>query len=317
MVTVIIINWNSGGLLRQCLNDLDKQNALPTSILVIDNGSSDESTDGLEEFLGVEVSKLGENHGFAGGNNRALEQVETEYVALLNADAFPEKDWLKNLLAAAKAFPEVAAFGSRQMMYHDDALVDGLGDIYHFSGLIWRQDHGVPLETFSTTPFEIFSPCAGAALYRVDALRDVGGFDEDFFCYLEDVDLGFRLRLAGYKAMLVPDAVVNHVGGAASGGKHSKFAVYHGHRNLVWAYVKNMPGMLFWVCLPLHILLNFIEIVWFVLIGRGSIIFKSKRDAIYGLPNMWQKRKQIQKDRSVSVGEIWRVLDRRLWPSKK
>ena len=136
---------------------------------------------------------------------------------------------------------------------------------------------------------EIFSPCA-AAMYRRSVLLEVGGFDEDFFCYVEDVDLGFRLRLAGHKAMHVPDAVVHHVGSATTGGKHSDFSVYHGHRNVAWTFVKDMPGILFWLLLPLHILMNLASILWFALQGHGGVIVRAKRDALLGLPKMWYKR---------------------------
>jgi GT2 family glycosyltransferase len=317
MITVIIVNWNSGDHLERCLKYLSEQDLPPSRVLVIDNGSSDGSADIIEEKFDFELQRLGYNYGFAGGNNRALKQVDTEFVALLNPDAFPKKNWLKSLIVAAQEYPDVAAFGSLQVMLDNDELVDGMGDVCHLSGLVWRSGYGRPLNLMSNTPFEIFSPCAGAALYRTDALIVVGGFDEDFFCYVEDVDLGFRLRLAGFKSMLVPDAIVHHVGAAASGGRDSDFSIYHGHRNLVWSYVKNMPGVLFWLCLPLHFVLNIAEIFWFTIRRKGSVILRAKRDAVFGLRKMRNKRKQIQKQRSVSVYDIWQVLDKRFWPSRR
>ena len=317
MVTVVIVNWNSGELLRQCLADLSLQDLAPTRILVMDNCSTDSSVEGLDSFCGVEVHKLGVNFGFAGGNNHAFELIDTEFVALLNPDAFPEPGWLRELVAAAETYKDVAAFGSCQMIHNSNSLIDGMGDVYHMSGLVWRQGHGFPLTLVGSGPIEIFSPCAGAVLYRTDVVKALGGFDEDFFCYVEDVDLGFRLRLSGYRVMLVPTAVVHHVGSATSGGRHSDFSIYHGHRNLVWSYVKNMPGWLFWACLPLHLAMNVATILWFVIHGKGSVILRSKMDAIFGLPNMWRKRKFIQESRSVSVAEIWSVLDKRYFPSKR
>lgn len=317
MVTVIIVNWNSGKLLEQCLKDLRRQELVPNRILVIDNDSSDGSQNVANIEFGEELQRMDSNLGFAKGNNRAIEQVDTEFVALLNPDAFPAENWLSELVAAAHKYQGAAAFGCRQMIHNGDGLIDGLGDAYHISGLVWRRWHGLRIGTISNTPFEIFSPCAGAALYRTEALREVGIFDEDFFCYVEDVDLGFRLRLAGYKSMLVPSAVVDHVGAATSGGSHSDFSIYHGHRNMVWAYVKNMPNLLFWACLPFHLVMNITAVVWFVIKGQGSVILRAKRDALYGLPKMWHKRNQIQKKRSVSVRDIWRVLDKRIWPSRR
>lgn len=316
MVSVIIVNWNGNDLLRQCLRDLLQQTIPPTRILVIDNGSTDGSAEQIMDLPRVAVRKLGENLGFAAGNNRAFAECDTEFVALLNPDAFPEPDWLEKLMAAARAHPDVAAFGCRQMVVGAEGVVDGLGDVYHLSGRIWRRGQGRSLQPSDLISGEIFSPCAGAALYRRAALADVGGFDEDFFCYVEDVDLGFRLRLKGYRSMYVPDAVVHHIGSATTGGQHSDFSVYHGHRNLVWTFVKDMPGALFWLLLPMHVLLNFLSLLWFALRGQGRVIWRAKRDALLGLPKMWHKRQCIQETRVASIREIWWLLDKRMIPIK-
>ena len=235
---------------------------------------------------------------------------------LLNPDAFPEPDWLEHLVNASKANPDYTMFASRQLMDGDQSLLDGDGDVYHISGLVWRAGHGLPVSGAVHEPQEIFSPCAAAALYRRDALMSVDGFDEDFFCYVEDVDLGFRLRLMGHRCLLVPSAVVRHIGSATTGGHRSDFSVYHGHRNLVWAFVKNMPGWLFWVLLPLHIVMNCATICMFVIRGQGRVILRAKLDSIKGLPGAWSKRKQIQSSRQVTVGNIWRLLDKRLFSKK-
>jgi GT2 family glycosyltransferase len=312
-VTVVIVNWNSGDLLNRCLSALARQTVPPGKILVIDNGSRDGSAEGAGQLPNVELREMGRNLGFAGGNNEAFKACATDWVALLNPDALPEPDWLEKLLAAARLHPEVAAFGSRQMAAESSGILDGTGDVYHISGKVWRRDKGRPYRKQDDPPCEIFSPCACAALYRREALLSVGGFDGDFFCYVEDVDLGFRLRLTGYRALYVPDAVVHHVGSATTGGQHSDFSVYHGHRNLVWTFVKNMPGPLFWGLLPLHVLLNFVSVAYFVLRGQGRVILRAKRDALKGLPQMLQKRRRIQRDRKTSALDIWRVLDKR-WP---
>jgi GT2 family glycosyltransferase len=132
----------------------------------------------------------------------------------------------------------------------------------------------------------VFAPCAAAALYRRDVLLEVSGFDESYFAYLEDVDLGFRLRLAGYRCLYVPDAVVRHVGSATTGGQHSDFSVYHGHRNLV--------------------------IVYFSLRGQGRVILKAKWDAIKGLPRILRERRRVQKNRRISSWELRRVMTKGL-----
>lgn len=315
--TVIIVNWNCGQFLDECLHHLLQQSCRPAKILVMDNGSEDGSAERAQQLPGVTVRMLGANLGFAAANNLALEECTTEYVVLLNPDAYPEPDWLHRLVSAAKARPQVAAFGSRQMIYGRPAMIDGIGDVYHVSGLVWRNGHGRSMQAEDDMAAEIFSPCACAVLYRREALREVGGFDEDYFCYVEDIDLGFRLRLAGYTAMVIPDAVVHHVGSGSTGGQHSDFSVYHGHRNLIWTYFKNVPGWLFWALLPAHLALNAVSIAYFIWRGQGKVILKAKWDALRQLPKMWRKRQRIQQARRVGVMDIWHMLDKRLMPSRK
>jgi GT2 family glycosyltransferase len=194
-------------------------------------------------------------------------------------------------------------------------MLDGDGDKMHICGLAWREGHGHIVTPRETRPKDVFSPCAAAALYRRDALDEVGGFDEEFFCYYEDIDIGFRLRLAGHRCLLVPDAVAYHIGSLSTGERrHSDFAVYHGHRNMVSTYVKDMPLLLFFLLLPAHITINIITIIWFSLLGQGAIICKAKYDAILVLPRMWKKRSDIKKYSIVSISEIWKVLDKSFLP---
>lgn len=317
--TVVIVNWNSWDILACCLDKLRQQTFQNFNVLVIDNASDIPApSEFISHYFNLTLIQNQTNLGFAAANNQAINLLgDAEWVVLLNPDAFPETDWLAQLMDAARNNPDYAMFASRQLMDGNHNLLDGDGDVYHISGLVWRAGHGMAVNEAVHEPREIFSPCAAAAMYRRDALMEVGGFDEDFFCYVEDVDLGFRLRLMGYRCLLVPSAVVRHIGSATTGGQRSDFSVYHGHRNLVWAYVKNMPGLLFWALLPLHILMNCATICMFAVRGKGRVILRAKRDAIKGLPRMRAKRKQIQRNRVVSVKAIWQVLDKRLLPGKK
>lgn len=315
-VTVVVVNWNGEQFLERCLTALLAQTVKPHEIILLDNASTDGSLGIARRFPAVRVMALEQNTGFARGNNLAIEaaSARSEWIALINPDAFAAPRWLEALLAAAESRPDFAVFGSKLVNAADSSLLDGTGDACHISGLVWRTAHGVPVSALGESACEIFSPCAAAALYRRSALLDVGGFDEDFFCYAEDVDLGFRLRLAGYRCLYVPQSVAHHVGSGTTGGQHSDFSVYHGHRNLVWMFVKDMPGLLFWLLLPLHLALNLVSIVRFTLRGQGGVMLRAKRDALLGLPKMWRKRREIQKNRLASVGQIWRVLDKRLVP---
>lgn len=290
-ISVVIVNWYSEDHLATTLAALDRQTRAPARVVIIDNGSR--APIPVERYgLGPIVARsMPGNLGFAAGNNRALfDEVDTEWVALLNPDAIPEPDWLECLARAVERHPEVAAFGSLQLCADDPGRLDGLGDVYHVSGAAWRAGYRAPAVNVPTTPVSIFAPCAAAALYRRAALVELGGFDEDYFCYFEDVDLGFRLRRQGYQCLLVPDAVVRHVGSLTSGGQQSDFAVYHGHRNLVWTFFKNMPTGLLWRYLPQHLLFNLVSVLFFSLRGQARVILRAKRDALLGLPRVWRKR---------------------------
>jgi GT2 family glycosyltransferase len=316
-VSVILVNWNSGNLLKRCLRHLELQTVPPKCVFVVDNASVDGSADIKNTSDRVKVLKMTANLGFAAANNQALTQCTTEFVALLNVDAFPEPDWIEKLLKAAVKYSDYAAFGSRQLSYENPKIIDGIGDSYHLSGLVWRNRHGEFLHSFDRISHEIFSPCAAAAMYRRSTLIEIGGFDEDYFCYVEDVDLGFRLRLSGYRAMYVSDAIVQHMGSVMTGGQRSDFSVYHGHRNLVWTYIKNMPGVLFWLLLPLHLLLNIVTICIFALRGQLSVILNAKLDAVKGLQQVFKKRKHIQSKRVAKIQDIWQILDKHPLPQKR
>lgn len=312
-VAVLIVNFNSGPLLGECLRHVCAQTRRPERVIVVDNASNDGSADWAEcDYPGVAVVRLESNQGFAAANNLAARQAgEVDWLALLNPDAFPKPDWLERLLAATDRHPECASFGSRLLDANDPGRLDGTGDVYHVSGLAWRRDHGWPVISGADEAGEIFAPCAAAALYRRDAFLEAGGFDEDYFCYFEDVDLGFRLRLLGYRCRYVPDAVVRHVGSAVT-GRRSPFSLYHGHRNLVWTWCKNMPALLFWLYLPQHVLLNLCTVLWYALRGQGITLLRAKWDALRGLPRCWRQRRVIQTRRRISAWQLRQAMSRGL-----
>lgn len=319
-VAVIIVTWNASALLAGVLDALSRQTFAPQRVVVVDNGSADAKMIATLIALhpGVEWMPLPDNRGFAVANNAGIAQCTgVEFIALLNPDAFPEPEWLEHLVSAAKSNLESASFASRLLMHLNPDILDGAGDCMSIYGKPQRRGHGLRSDGLFMKADPIFCPSAAAALFRRHALVEIGGFDDDYFCYVEDIDLGFRLRLAGYQATYVPEAVVHHVGSATTGGQHSDFSVYHGHRNLVWTFVKNMPGALFWLLLPLHLLLNLATIAVFIGRGQGRVILRSKRDAIKGLPQAWAKRKKIQAGRVATAREIWRVLDKSLFPRLK
>ncbi len=309
---MIVANWNSGDLLARCLDTLRGQTLPPERIIVVDNASTDHSLEAARRGDDVLVLALERNRGFAAANNEGLRAVTTgEWIALLNPDAFPSPSWLERLLHAARANPGFSFFASSQLSAASPDRVDGTGDLYTVAGLAWRRDHQRLLARATREAGEVFAPCAAAALYRRDALREVGGFDDGFFCYFEDVDLAFRLRLAGHRCLFVPDAVVHHVGSAIT-GRTSDFSVYHGHRNLVWTWCKNMPAALVALYWPLHLVLNLVDLAWFTARGQGRVIWRAKWDALRGLPRVLGQRKAVQATRRVGAWELRRAMTRGL-----
>jgi GT2 family glycosyltransferase len=308
-VAVVIVDWNAGELLARCLAALDRQTRRPDRTVVVDNASSVETRLRLGAASPtVEVVRLAENRGFAAGANAGLAHAAgQEWIALLNPDAFPEPDWLERLLAAAAANPGFSSFGSRQLAADAPGRLDGTGDVYAVSGLAWRRDHGAAAEGVRLQPEEVFGPCAAAALYRRAALVEAGGLDESFFCYFEDVDLAFRLRLLGHRCLYVPDAIVHHVGSAVS-GRQSEFAVYHGHRNLVWTWLKNMPAPLLLAYLPHHLALTLTSLVHVGRRGQARTLLRAKRDALRQLPRVLRARRQIQARRRISARDLRRAM---------
>lgn len=310
IVSIVIVTWNSLKYLPTCLNYLLTQTFHDFEIILVDNGSEDGTLDELYEkypLLNLSIHRLGSNFGFAVANNIGARLARGKWLALLNADAFPEPDWLNQLVQATKLYPEFNFFASRQIQAHNPELLDGAGDAYHISGLAWRQYYNQASQGNALQTTEVFGACAAAGLYLREAFLATSGFDEDYFSYFEDVDLSFRLRLLGARCLYVPQAIVLHVG-SASTGKSSDFAIYHGHRNLVWTYFKDMPGCLFWAFLPLHVAVNLYLTIKFAVVEKRLIIFKSKLDALRGLPNMLRKRKQIQQFRTIHTHTIWHVI---------
>lgn len=307
-IAVLIVNWNAGAYLARALEAVAAQTRAADRVIVVDNASTDGSRAAIDGFPSVELIALDRNAGFAEGNNIAAQAaVGCDWLALLNPDAFPAPDWLATLEAATGAHPDVAMFASELRMHADETRLDGAGDAYHVSGLPWRIGHGEPARLSEMRPVEVFSPCGAAAFVRRDAFDAVGGFDPSFFCYVEDVDLAFRLRLRGHRCLLIPGAIVRHVGSGTT-EYQSAFAVYHGHRNLVWAWAKNMPGWWWMFYAPQHIVLTMASLLRFGLNGHLRTIVRAKWDALGGLPRVLVERKRVQRTRTVEARTLMKAM---------
>jgi GT2 family glycosyltransferase len=311
-IAVVIVAFDSGPHLQTALNGLERQTFRDFEIILWDNASQDGAAADARLPENARRFRSEENLGFAAGNNRAARETRAELLALLNPDAVPEPVWLERLVAALDANPRAVMAASRQVCADAPDRLDGLGDVFHIAGVAYRGGFGASSATQAPAG-EVFAPCGASALYRRAAFDAAGGFDERFFCYAEDVDLGFRLQLAGRACWYVAGAVVHHMG-SASAVSGSPFAVYHGHRNLEWMYLKNMPAALFWRYLPLHLAAVVAGGAWFTLRGRGGSFVRAKLDAIGGAGHAWRARRAVQASRQLSSSEVRGLLDRgSLW----
>lgn len=312
LITVIIVNFNSGPLLKKCLEALREQTFPYYEVIIVDNGSEDDSLPALVDGLQCNIIRLTRNQGFAAANNIAAQKAKGTWLALLNPDAFPEAEWLETLVEATQRYPNTIMFGSTQISAENPLLMDGCGDIYHILGVPLRLGFRTPLTTLPEER-EVFAPCAAAALVHKHSFLEAGGFDEQFFCYCEDVDLAFRLRLKGAHCMQIKKAIVHHVGSALS-RSIPDFSIYYGTRNRIWVFIKNMPEPLFSLLLPFHFILHLL------ILGRawrqGCLrpTWRGIIDAYRKLPAILNQRLLIQNQRTISV---WSVMKSMEWNIKE
>ena len=308
-ISVIVVTFNSALYVERCVESLLAQTVSASSIVVVDNRSTDGTCEKLTRFGDqIYLVQNSENLGFALGNMIGADMCrKSTYIALLNPDAFAAPNWLESLGSQARKYPHYSFFASAQYVEGEETMVDGFGDALHVSGIAWRRGYQKKI-TVDQLQSKFFSPCGAAAMYKTSDFLRVGGFDQDFFCYFEDVDLVCRMRLLGMTGVLVPDARVDHIGSATSGGRHSEFSVYYGHRNMVWSFVKNTPLPLMVVLVIPHIVMTVAMVVAHAFSGRARVIIRAKLDALAGLPHVFKKRQAIQVARVIGSVAFLKVL---------
>ena len=294
-VTVVVVNYNGGAFLPRCLRAMLAQEGPSFEVVVVDNGSTDGSIEALPEDVTsdprLRVMAMGENLGFAAGNNRGAEESTARWICTLNPDAFPRPGWLTSLAAGAEVAGALMAGGTQVFADEPDTL-DGLGDALHISGLAWRMGFGHALAgTVPSVPYPVFGPCAAGAIYDREMFHAVGGFDESFFCYHEDVDLALRMRRAGAMAVQIPDAVIDHVSSGIT-GRASPFAVYHGTRNRMWTFAGSMPLAGLILLAPVHLAMTLFMLGWAGWRSRRWLsTWRGVRDGVRGLPRVLRERR--------------------------
>jgi GT2 family glycosyltransferase len=307
-VSVIIVNYNGRFHLDTCLRSLSAQEGVPFEIILVDNASVDGSVDFVRDsFPSVRLLALGVNEGFAGGNNRGAAQARGRLLVFLNNDTRVEPGWLVALRDGLTWSPDVAMVTSRIVFMHDPTILDSAGDGVTRAGGAFKRGHGGSATRYLRRR-EVFGACGAAFLIVREVFEEVEGFDEDFFLSHEDVDLSYRVRLRGYRCVYMPEAVVRHAGSATL-GRVSELSVFYGQRNLEWTYVKNTPGWVLPLTLPLHAVYVIAACGYFTYAGRLGAFLSAKKAAVRGLPRMWRKRRQVQAARRASTREIWNLLE--------
>ena len=319
-VTIIIVNYNAGAKLAKCLDHLGKQVFKGFEIIVVDNASEDDSIE-LAQSVGVAFQLISnrENVGFAAANNQAAKLAQSAWLAFLNPDAYALPDWLAAFKRGVEKYPWADAFGSTQIDANDNQRLDGAGDVCSAFGFCYRGEYG---HAASEAPDdgECFAACAAAAFYRRERFDQLGGFDERFFCYGEDVDLGYRLQHAGGRTVQLREAIVNHEGSAIT-GRQSAFSIYHGHRNRIWLYYKNTPLLLYLVTLPLRLLADLLFLVEAMKASQLPAYLRALRDGYGELIRFNEDRRHLAKALSSKQIAVllmwapWQVFKRRgkLW----
>jgi GT2 family glycosyltransferase len=309
-VSIVIPNWNGKHFLKDCLDSLLLQTYKDLEIIVVDNGSKDGSIEFLQEqYPTVRVPRFDKNTGFSVAVNRGIRESKGEYIALINNDTVVDALWVEELVKALNAHGELGSVACKMLAYDDHSLLDGVGDGYRRGGLPGRIGHREKDIGLFDEERYILGACGGAAMYRRAMFVDIGLFDEDYFAYLEDVDMGLRAQSAGYKCLYVPTARIFHLGCGTTGSGYSPLVVRLSSQNNFNTLVKNIPGPLMW---------RFLGEIFFwqtyylavVCVRGGQVLpwFNGFGRAILLLPRMVAKRHAINKGRRVSLDYLEQII---------
>ena len=325
LVSVIVVNRNRAGLLRECLASLYRQTYTPIEILVVDNGSWDDSRAVVESFSDerIQLFALDRNLGFAGGNNIAIREAKGELVALLNNDAVADEHWIERLVEVMRSSgPRMGMCASKILFFQTD-IIDKVGHLMYLDG----QNRGRGTGQKDTGQYECLEetlfPDGCAVLYRKCMLEEVGDFDERFFAYGDDADLGIRARWMGWKCLYVPDALVYHRH-SSTAGRFSAQKIYWVERNRFWLAVKNFPLPLL-IISPLFTLNRWLWNLFAALLRRGAAgnfrqkaslaelfraLGRAYNDGFGRLTEMLQARRRIRQTRQIRDIDFYRLLFR-------
>jgi len=281
-VSVITPNYNGFNFLKNYFKSLNQEKDLIHEIIIIDNGSTDGSINLIKEIANDSIFniKLIENKtnlGFAKAVNQGINIASSEYVFLLNNDVEIEKRAIFYLLDFIKDKNDVFSVSSKMVQYNNRNLIEDAGNDYNLLGWTKKVGNGENIDKYNKNR-EIFSSCAGAALYRKDLFDKIGLFDEDFFAYVEDVDIGLRSQISGYKNYFIANSIVYHIGSGTSGSKYNEFKIKLSARNNVWLIYKNFP-IIQKILNIIFIFIGFlIKYIFFLKKGQGNIYLAALKE---------------------------------------
>jgi GT2 family glycosyltransferase len=322
-VAVIIPSWNGADDLPKAVDSVLSQSVKNLNLIIVDNGSNDASKDIIESYKKsdnrVYAIYRDKNYGYTGGVNPgfklAIEQGCT-YAAPFNNDAAADKDWLHHLIEYLDTHDDYG-IAACKLLHADGKTIDSTGDIFTIWGLPFPRGRDEATSAAFDTQTDIFGASGGASLYRISTLQQVGLFDDDFFAYSEDIDLSFRVQLAGWKVGYVPQSLVYHEQGATSSRMPSGFTTYQTLKNYPWVVWKNVPLRLLPTVLPRFALAYMLFIAAGLQRKQFSAVLKGTTASLFGLPKKLYQRRQIQKSRHVSVDYINSILTHDLPPNAR
>lgn len=283
MVSIVIPNYNGKHFLKKCLDSISKQTYKNIETIVVDNASSDNSIEFLkDEYPNVITISMTTNTGFSGAVNKGIIESKGDYVFLLNNDTEIDEKCIEYLVNTIKQNQNIFSVNSKMIQYNNRALLDDAGDEYNIFGWAFKRGFNQRVQT-NINPRRVFTCCAGAAIYNKEILNKIGYFDEAFFAYLEDVDIGFRANCFGYKNIFCPDAIVYHIISGTTGNKKTEFKTKLSARNNVYLIYKNLPLLLIILNLPFLIMGALIKALFFSKHRLGNIYIRETINALKDL----------------------------------
>ena len=293
-VTIVIPNYKGKEYLFSCVKSLYEKDQTEKKILIIDNASNDGSIEEVvKEYPEVECVMLDKNYGFCRAVNIGIEKTDTPYVILLNNDTVIKDNYVKYLLDSIKKDPNIFSVEPKMIQYHDPSKIDSAGTYYNALGWAYAYGKDKSVKKYNNIR-KIFAACGGASIYRKKVFEEIGMFDEKHFAYLEDVDLGYRARIAGYENWYEPEARVYHVGSATTGTRYNEKKVFLAARNTIFVIYKNMTLIQIVLNSPFILLGIFVKTLFFMKKGFVHEYWRGMKEGVRDCKKCWKVRYRKQ-----------------------